>query len=90
MNLIKKILTNPITVIMAIVLGVLGGVYFPTESIMFEEVGSIYLSLLKVVVLPFLLATILVGVISILQKDDAAGMIKKIIVNAGHWYRWQT
>jgi proton glutamate symport protein len=80
MKLIKKILTNPITVIMAIVLGVLGGVYFPTESIMFEEVGSIYLSLLKVVVLPFLLATILVGVISILQKDDAAGMIKKIII----------
>jgi Na+/H+-dicarboxylate symporter len=80
MKLIKKILTNPITVIMSIVLGVLLGVYFPTESIMFEEIGSIYLSLLKVVVLPFLLATILVGVVSILQKDDAAGMIKKIVV----------
>ena len=80
MSIIKKILTNPLTVLSSIVLGVLLGVYFPVESIMFEEVGSIYLSLLKVVVLPFLLATILVGIVSLLQKDDAAGMIKKIII----------
>lgn len=80
MSIIKKILTNPLTVLSSIVLGVLFGVYFPVESIMFEEVGSIYLSLLKVVVLPFLLATILVGIVSLLQKDDAAGMIKKIII----------
>ena len=80
MEAVKKFLTSPITILFSIVLGVLAGMYYPTESIQFENVGSIYLSLLKVVVLPFLLATILVGVISLLQKDDAAGMIKKIVV----------
>ena len=33
-----------------------------------------------VVVIPFLLATILVGVISLLQKEGSATMIRKIIV----------
>ena len=79
MNMLKKILTNPFTILSAILAGVAFGFYFPTESIEFEDVGLIYLSLLKVVVLPFLLATILVGIISLLQKDDAAGMIKRII-----------
>lgn len=80
MEATKKFLTSPFTILASIILGVAAGVYYPAESIKFEEVGSIYLSLLKVVVLPFLLATILVGVISLLQKDDAAGMIKRIIV----------
>lgn len=80
MEKVKKFLTNPITILVSIILGVAAGVYYPSESIRFEEVGSVYISLLKVVVLPFLLATILVGVISLLQKDDAAGMIKRIIV----------
>lgn len=80
MEKVKKFLTNPIIILASIILGVVAGVYYPSESISFEEVGSVYISLLKVVVLPFLLATILVGVISLLQKDDAAGMIKRIIV----------
>jgi len=80
MEKVKKFLTNPIIILFSIILGVAAGVYYPSESISFEEVGSVYISLLKVVVLPFLLATILVGVISLLQKDDAAGMIKRIIV----------
>jgi Na+/H+-dicarboxylate symporter len=46
----------------------------------FESIGGIYISLLKVVVLPFLLATILVGVISLLQKEGSATMIKRIII----------
>jgi len=80
MEMLKKFLTSPITILVSIILGVLAGMHYPNESIRFEDVGSIYLSLLKVVVLPFLLATILVGVISLLQKDDASGMIKRIVV----------
>ena len=78
--MIKKILTSPITVLSSIILGVLAGVYFPTESQIFEGVGGIYLSLLKVVVLPFLLATILVGIVSLLQREGANNMIKKIVL----------
>jgi hypothetical protein len=76
----KKILVNPITIFLSIIFGVLMGVFYPSASADLEFIGSVYLSLLKVVVLPFLLATILVGVVSLLQKEDSAGMIRKIIV----------
>lgn len=73
----KKILTNPLTILLSIVFGVFAGIAYPQESIQFEIVGTIYLSLLKVVVLPFLLATILVGIVSLLQRDGSSSMIKK-------------
>ena len=77
--MIKKILTNPFTVLGSIVVGVLAGVWYPQESQLFEGIGGIYLSLLKVVVLPFLLATILVGIVSLLQREGASSMIKRIV-----------
>lgn len=77
---LKSFLVSPWTILGSIISGVLAGVYFPHESMGFESVGGIYISLLKVVVLPFLLATILVGVISLLQKEGSATMIKRIII----------
>ena len=67
--MIKKFLTSPLTVFGSIILGVLAGIWYPAESQMFEGIGGIYLSLLKVVVLPFLLATILSGIVSLLQRE---------------------
>ena len=78
--MLKKILTNPLTVIGSIVVGVLAGVLYPHFSLQLESLGSIYLNLLKVVVLPFLLATILVGIVGLLQREGASQMIKKIIM----------
>jgi Na+/H+-dicarboxylate symporter len=78
--MIKKTLTSPFTILLSITIGVLAGVWYPTESQLFESVGGIYLSLLKVVVLPFLLATILVGIVSLLQREGASNMIKKIMI----------
>ena len=76
----KNFLTSPWTILGSILLGIIAGIYIPETSMHFESIGSIYISLLKVVVLPFLLATILVGVITLLQKEGNAGMIKKIIL----------
>lgn len=78
--MIKKILMSPITVMLSIVVGVLAGMFFPEASIRMEGVGGVYLSLLKVTVLPFLFATILVGVVSLLQREGAADLIKRIVV----------
>jgi Na+/H+-dicarboxylate symporter len=77
---LKSFLTSPWTIMGSIILGILAGVYAPAASVNFESVGGIYISLLKVVVIPFLLATILVGVISLLQKEGSASMIRKIII----------
>ena len=76
----KTVLTSPITILLSIVLGVALGMRMPELSLSLEGVGGIYLSLLKVTVLPFLFATILVGVVSLLQKEGAATLIKRILV----------
>ena len=55
---LKNFLSSPWTILGSIIAGVLGGVYAPAVSMNFESVGGIYISLLKVVVIPFLLATI--------------------------------
>lgn len=77
---LKTFLSSPWTILGSIIVGVLAGVYAPSLSMNFESVGGIYISLLKVVVLPFLLATILVGVISLLQKEGSATMIRRIVI----------
>jgi Na+/H+-dicarboxylate symporter len=77
---LKSFLVSPWTILGSIVVGVLSGVYAPEFSLNFESLGSIYISLLKVVVLPFLLATILVGIIGLLQKEGSQTLIRKIIV----------
>lgn len=77
---LKRVLTSPWTILGSIISGIAAGVYAPSVSVHFESIGGIYISLLKVVVIPFLLATILVGVISLLQKEGSAAMIRKIII----------
>ena len=78
---LKTFLISPWTILGSIVVGIMFGVYAPQFSMNFESIGSIYISLLKVVVLPFLLATILVGVITLLQKEGSQSLIKKIILS---------
>lgn len=77
---LKSFLVSPWTILGSIALGVIGGITTPEFSLNFESIGSIYISLLKVVVLPFLLATILVGVIGLLQKEGSKALIRKIII----------
>jgi Na+/H+-dicarboxylate symporter len=77
---LKTFLTSPWTILGSIIVGILAGVYAPDFSTNFESIGSIYISLLKVVVLPFLLATILVGIIGLLQKEGSQALIRRIIV----------
>ena len=77
---LKSFLVSPWTILGSIIVGILCGVYAPGFSINLDSIGSIYISLLKVVVLPFLLATILVGIIGLLQKEGSEALIRKIII----------
>jgi proton glutamate symport protein len=80
LNSIKSLLISPLTVAASIFAGVLGGIYSPDTITLFESVGDIYISLLKVVVLPFLFATILVSVINLLRKDGSKDLIHRIVI----------
>jgi len=77
---LKSFLISPWTILGSIIAGILCGVYAPEFSTSLDSIGSIYISLLKVVVLPFLLATILVGIIGLLQKEGSEALIRKIII----------
>jgi len=77
---LKTFLTSPWTILGSIIVGIACGVYVPEFSMGLDSIGSIYISLLKVVVLPFLLATILVGIIGLLQKEGSQELIRKIII----------
>jgi Na+/H+-dicarboxylate symporter len=77
---LKSLLVSPWTILGSIIVGILSGVYAPEFSMGLDSIGSIYISLLKVVVLPFLLATILVGIIGLLQKEGSQELIRKIII----------
>ena len=77
---LKSFLVSPWTILGSIVVGILSGVYAPEFSTGLDSIGSIYISLLKVVVLPFLLATILVGIIGLLQKEGSQALIRRIIM----------
>ena len=77
---LKSFLVSPWTILGSIIIGILCGVYIPDFSMGLDSIGSIYISLLKVVVLPFLLATILVGIIGLLQKEGSQALIRKIII----------
>jgi Na+/H+-dicarboxylate symporter len=77
---LKTFLTSPWTILSSIIVGVITGIYTPNFIEHFESVGGVYIMLLKVVVLPFLFATILVGVINLLQKEGSQTMIKRIII----------
>jgi len=77
---LKSFLVSPWTILGSIIVGILCGIYAPAFSIGLDSIGSIYISLLKVVVLPFLLATILVGIIGLLQKEGSEALIRKIII----------
>lgn len=77
---LKTFLTSPWTILGSILAGVATGIYTPNSISEFESIGGIYIMLLKVVVLPFLFATILVGVINLLQKEGSQTMIKKIVI----------
>jgi proton glutamate symport protein len=76
---LKSFLVSPWTILGSIIVGILSGVYAPEFSMGLDSIGSIYISLLKVVVLPFLLATILVGIIGLLQKEGSQALIRRII-----------
>ena len=47
---LKSFLVSPWTILGSIIVGILSGVYAPEFSIGLDSIGSIYISLLKVVV----------------------------------------
>lgn len=65
------ILRSPWTVIASVVVAVFFGLKFPSLALTLQPLGDIYLSLLKMVVLPFLLSSIICSISKLVQSDAA-------------------
>jgi Na+/H+-dicarboxylate symporter len=80
MMLLKRLATHPLVVIASICAGVAAGVYLPRFSMDIAVIGTLYMALLKVVVLPFVLATVLGGVVGLLRREGASKLIGRIVI----------
>lgn len=62
----KKFFSLPlyIQIIIGVILGVLGGIFFPEGTKYFSILGVIFLNLLKMLIVPLILSSIIMGVVS--------------------------
>lgn len=71
---LKKLTTNPLTIIASIMLGILVGLYAPQIATRLKFIGEVYVDLLKMMILPFLISAVIVS-INKLARDPAASKV---------------
>lgn len=79
-NSVSKLFVHPITIIAVLITAVLTGLYYPDVSKNFDKFGSYYISLLKMVVLPYLFACITNSIAQMTASPHAKNFAIKIIV----------
>lgn len=75
---LSKLLRSPLTVVAFIVGGVFCGIYFPAFSKALAPIGSTYLNLLKMVVLPFIVSSVIFSMRSMVRNPQSAGYLAKV------------
>ncbi len=79
MNFLKKFATSPITIIAAIILGVVTGLNAPVFSSSLKFIGDIYIDLLKMVILPFLISAVIVSINRLARDPSASKYLGRIV-----------
>lgn len=74
-----RFLKHPLTVICAIILGVLTGIYSREFSLQIAVFGKMYLSLLKMCVIPIFVTAIITSVAKLFRSENARENIRKIL-----------
>lgn len=78
MNLLKKLATGPVTIIAAIILGILFGLNAPGLAKSLKFIGDIYVDLLKMIILPFLVSAVIVSINRLARDPSASGFLGRI------------
>lgn len=78
MNFLKKLSTNPLTIVGAVFLGILTGLYAPAFSGSLKFIGDIYIDLLKMVILPFLVSAVIVSINRLARDPSASRYLGRI------------
>lgn len=79
-NRIGRLLTHPLLLLAVLLAAVLFGLNFPALAKDLAPLGGYYLSLLKMIVLPFLFVTITSGVARMATDPGATSYIKRMVV----------
>jgi proton glutamate symport protein len=77
---IAKLLSNPLFILATLGASILFGVKYPEMSGQLEPIGGYYISFLKMIVLPYLLTTITIGIASVAADPAGARYTWRIMV----------
>jgi Na+/H+-dicarboxylate symporter len=80
MRFITKLLSNPLFILATLGASILFGVKFPDISRSLDPIGGYYISFLKMIVLPYLLTTITIGIASVAADPKGARYTWRIVV----------
>lgn len=75
-----KYLTNPVTLVSSLLIGILIGLFSPFLAMYIAPIGQIYLSLLKMCVLPIVLFSITLRIGQLVSQNDTNQYLKKIFI----------
>ena len=76
----KKLLSIENLTVLAIILGIISGIYLPELMLKFKYVGDAFLNLLKMITIPLIFASIFVSIASLSSIEDLKDMGLKTIV----------
>ena len=79
-RIVHDTLLNPLVVFAALGLAILAGLYLPDVSAQLEPAGGYYISLLKMIVLPYLFVTVTIGITKIASDPNASRYIARLVV----------
>ncbi|MYZ48627.1 dicarboxylate/amino acid:cation symporter [Propylenella binzhouense] len=76
--IVKRVLRSPFTTLVLIGAGVLCGLHFPATAHALSPVAYAYLNLLKMVVLPFLVSSVIFSITSMVQDPQSAKYLGRV------------
>ena len=75
-----KILKNPLTIFLAVALGIVFGIYEKSLALAFGVIGDAYLNLFQMTVIPILVTSIVASLAQLMKDKNARSHILKIIL----------
>lgn len=73
-------LLSPWSIILGMVSGIIIGIYFKPLAIWLKPVGQIYVSILKMCIIPIMASAILVSLSKLLKSEETSRYLNKIII----------
>jgi Na+-driven multidrug efflux pump len=78
--MIGKILKNPITILISVVLGIVFGFYEKEAALSWGVLGDVYLNLFQMTVIPILVTSIVASLAQLMKDANARSHIAKILI----------